>query len=180
MRWDRLFADLEAQAERDRTLELQAETEERTRAERASTTLASRLRASTGEHIVLDLRSGRRIAGTLAGTGAGWLMVGARGLDPTWTLVVEGGIGAVRSLPFRAADDAGAVHGALGPGHVLRTLSRDRSLVTTVADAGEIHGMIGAVGRDHVDVVAMPGRDVRGAREVVTVPFAALQAVIAG
>ena len=64
MRWEALFADLEAQLEAARSAELSADVAELTRAERATVELSSRLRSAHGQ--VLTVRSGpARVTGTV-------------------------------------------------------------------------------------------------------------------
>ncbi len=72
MRWDQLFADLEAQWEAEARRDLDSEVADRTRRERATIGVYERLAVSVGAEVRLLLRSGRRSA-------APWRMWGGTG-----------------------------------------------------------------------------------------------------
>lgn len=86
MSWERdLFAvldDLEGQASAAFDAEREAELADRARAAYAEVTLASRLMASVGEQIGLDLPSLGRVEGTLERVGEGWCHL--RGVGQEW------------------------------------------------------------------------------------------------
>lgn len=172
MRWEALFADLEAQLEAARAAEAAADVAELTRAERATVELASRLRAAHGR--VLTLRSGpARVAGTVLDVAEQWVLLGE---GPARWLVPLAGVAAVHGLPAHAAPAAGAVERRLSLGHALRAIARDRATVRVVLDDEELAGRVDRVGADHLDLTVPaphPGA-------VWAVPFRAVRAVRTG
>ncbi|QTE30289.1 hypothetical protein [Pengzhenrongella sicca] len=173
MRWEALFADLEAQLEAALAADRAAEISELTRAERATVLLADRLRSARGADVALLVAGGATIAGELVDLGADWALVGdggRRALVPLQAVI------AVRGLPVRAAPAPGAVARRLGLGSVLRALSRDRATVRLATEWAELAGRIELVGADHLDLVT--GVDApRSGAPMWTVPFAALRVV---
>ena len=176
MPWDdELFAlldDLEQQAgalyDAERALELA----DRARAEYAQVTLASRLAASVGAPVALDVSGVGVVGGVLERVASGWCLV--RAADQDWVVV----LGALRAVsgasPRSLPEVAWPATARLGVGSVLRRL----------ADAGErcvLHDLTGGrtdgvpwrVGQDFVEVAV--GED--GAPRQVLVPFGALAAV---
>lgn len=170
-RWEHLFADLEAQLAAGRADEARWDVAELTRAERARVTLADRLRAATGARLRVIMTDGEPVDGVVAEAAAPWLLLdlgsGRRAVIPTHA------IGAVEGLAPRAAPPAGRTESALGLGHVMRALARDRVVATVRTTAGSHTGRLDRVGADHLDLAleAPVGR-------VVCVPFAALLAVV--
>lgn len=148
MRWEALFADLEAQLEAARATEAAADVAELTRAERATVELSSRLRAAHGG--VLTIRSGSaRVRGTVLDVAEQWVLLAdgaARWLVPTAAVT------AVHGLPVHAAPAPGAVERRLSLGHALRAVARDRSTVRVVLDDEELVGRVDRVGADHLDL----------------------------
>jgi hypothetical protein len=92
-----LFDDLEGQAAALWEADREAELADRARTEYGSVTLASRLMASRGRTVALDLPHVGRIEGTLDRVGEGWCLLS--------------GAGQVRIVPLAAVV---AVHGASG------------------------------------------------------------------
>ena len=179
MRWERLFADLEAPLEAEAVLELDAEVADRTRRERASLTLVDRL---------VGARGGASVHFRVAGVGmvsAGVLDVGA-----DWVLLSHdsgreaivplAAIRAVTGLRGRAIVP-GAVARGFGLGLALRVLSRDRAVVDVVdLDGQRLVGTIDAIGADTLDLAEHAPDLPRRAENVVavrTVPLAALALV---
>lgn len=155
MDWDEqlfaLFDDLEQQAEVLYDAERDVELTDRSRSEYAAVTLASRLMASAGLVVALDVQGVGAVAGELRRVGDGWALV--HGAAQDWVvrlaavLAVEGA--SDRSVP----EVAWSPVARLGLGSALRRL----------ADAGErcvLHTVTGAtydtvpvrVGRDFVEV----------------------------
>lgn len=85
MSWERdLFAvldDLEGQAQAAFAAEREAELADRARAEYGAVSLASRLMASVGTSVSLDLPTLGRVEGTLQRVGEGWCLLDAGGQD---------------------------------------------------------------------------------------------------
>lgn len=174
MRWDQLFADLEAQLSAARADEVRAELGELVRAERATVRVADRLRATRGRRVrvhVGDLAGERDVVveGDVIDLGADWLLLletgGRQALVPATAVeVVEG-------LAAHISPATGEVDRRLGLGTVLRALARDRAEVRLQTAGRTVVGRIDRVGADHVDLTA--GRQ----GPVWTVPLTALRVV---
>jgi len=173
VRWEALFADLEAQLDAARRADLQADLGERVRAERASVALVDRVRAATGAHLRVWVAGGGVCEGEVVEVATQWLLL-ADGVRRV--LVPAGAVAGVDGLPTVAAPPAGIVERRLSLGHALRALVRDRAAVVVVADGFELTGRLERVGADHVDVMPLHGR----ASVVRAVPFTALRAVRSG
>lgn len=175
MRWQRLFADLEAQAEAEERLDGAARTADLQRAEMAAIMQADRLRGARGSVVALALQDGTRLAGVLAEVADEWLLLDVAGRE----VVVPGAaVDAVDGLPARARQDGG-VAARLGLGHVLRGLARDRAVVVVRTRGGAFSGRIARVGRDHLDVEAAGVGDARAPAGSSSVRFAAVLSVSA-
>ncbi|HYF73804.1 MAG TPA: hypothetical protein VD864_13330, partial [Nocardioides sp.] len=173
MTWEEdLFAvldDLEQQAEALYDAERDAELADRSRAEYQQVTLASRLMASLGSPVRLEVTGVGVVAGTLDRVGTGWCLVSGHAQD--WVIRLAA-VAAVHGASERSLPEvAWTPLARLGLGSALRR----------VADAGErcvLHQVDGAahdallrrVGADFVEAVAGEGR-------VVLVAFAGLAAV---
>ena len=166
VRWDGLFADLEAQLGAAAVQDRAHEVSELTRAERATVLLVDRLRGSQGEVVTVVVRSGARVHGVLADVGSAWLLV----VDgPREHLVPTGAVVSVAGLRDGAAPPEAVALRRLGLGHALRAIARDRSIVQVVTLAATTIGRIDAVGADHLDLAATlddSGR-VTGARQAI-------------
>ncbi|MDM8083845.1 hypothetical protein QUV83_03575 [Cellulomonas cellasea] len=173
MRWEALFADLEAQFAAQSAAELDAQVAELTRAERATVVISDRLRDALGAHLSVRLRGGTVAEGRVLDAAPQWLLLGAHGrqaLIPLAAVVVVAGL--TRSV----APGPGVVEGRLTLGHALRALARDRVLVQVEVDGAELTGRIERVGADHLDLSVGHGEVARRGG-LVAVPFAALCAV---
>ncbi len=174
VRWEQLFADLEAQLSAARADESRAELSELVRAERATVLLVDRLRGSCGRPVrvhVGDLPGelDAVVAGDLVEVGAGWLLV----LEPAarQALVPLAAVQALEGVAVHSSPAAGEVERRLGLGTVLRALARDRAEVQVQTSARTVVGRIDRVGADHLDVLPGRGAPVR------TLPLAALRVV---
>jgi hypothetical protein len=178
VRWDGLFADLEAQADRLEVADRAVEVSERTRIEVGSLSLGDRLRAALGSQVRLRCRGDFRIAGVLRLASPQWVLLdGGRG-DETVVcvanLVTVTGVG-------RLVADAGyaAVESRLGIGQVLRGIAADRSTCQIrLADSSTIVGTLDRVGGDFVEV-ALHTSDVRRRTEVREVQLVNLPWLVA-
>lgn len=169
MRWEALFADLEAQFDASDGADLAAEIADLTRAERATVALADRLRAAQGSGVTIVVAGGDTVAGQLLEVAAQWVLVGE---GTRRALVPLGAVTAVGGLAVRSAPSDGEVARRLGLGAALRALARDRVTVRVATDGFELTGRVERVGADHLDLsVAAPS----GA--LWAVPFAALRVV---
>ena len=172
MRWEQLFADMEAQLAASRRADVRAEVAELARAERASVPLAARARASVGRTVRVRVGDDEPITGRLVEGAPEWLLVATSSVRRS--LVPLSAVAAVDGLVAEAAPAPGIVESRLGLGQVLRALSRDRVGVRISARGVEVVGRIDRVGADHLDVAELgaPGRPATWA-----VPFAGLRAV---
>lgn len=175
MRWQRLFADLEAQAEAEERLDGAARTADLQRAEMAAITHADRLRGARGAAVVLALQDGTRVPGVLTEVADEWLLLDAAGRE---VVVPSAAVDAVDGLPARARQDGG-VAARLGLGHVLRGLARDRAVVVVRTRGGALSGRVARVGRDHLDLEVAALGDGRASARSSSVRFAAVLSVSA-
>ena len=181
MRWDGLFADLEAQAEALEIAERAAEVEERARVEFGRITLLDRLRPAVGSPVRLRCLGGTTVAGVLRRVGPDWLLVDERAEREA--VVAAAALASVSGLPRVSAppDSADVVESRLGLRHVLRGIARDRSPVRLVDRAGTIlDGTIDRLGADFVELAEHPAGELRrrvDVRDVVAVPVGALAVV---
>ena len=174
MDWDEqlfaLFDDLEGQATALYGAEREAELADRSRSEYAAVTLASRLMASVGLPVTLDLAGATRAEGELRRVGGGWLLLS--GGHAEWVVPMDAVTGVAGASERSVPEVAWSPLARLGLGSALRRL----------ADAGEdvvLHGRDGGlwrvrlhrVGQDFVEVDQADGAGRR------LVPFVAVAAV---
>jgi hypothetical protein len=179
MRWDGLFADLEAQLAQGQWQDTEAEAAEMTRGERAGIALVDRIRGALGTTLQVQLGEGERLPMTLSTVGETWL----GGSDPGGSLLVNlDAVLAVDAPLASATPEHSPGRRRLGIASAYRTLSRARAGVVVVGRDGRSlgEGTIDRVGRDHFDLAVHPrdehrrGRNVRGLR---VIPFSAVQLV---
>ncbi|VXB51480.1 hypothetical protein [Citricoccus sp. K5] len=179
MRWDGLFADLEAQLAQGHWQDTEAEAAEMTRGERSSIALIDRLRGAVGTPLALLLADGERLELSLSTVGSTWI----GGTDRSGSLVVNlAAVAAVDSPLAVVAQEPSPGRRRLGIGSLYRSLSRARvALVVTGRDGRLLgEGTIDRVGLDHLDLAVHPrdeqrrGRNVRGLR---VIPFDAIHLV---
>lgn len=176
MRWDDLFADLQAQAEALLIAERDAEVAELTRLETSRLQLAGRFRASLGAPVRVRCLGGMVLTGRLSAVGGGWLLVeedaGREAFLATAAVVSVAGLGRL------AGGQGTALDAGLGIGRALRGLARDRSVLRAcLIDSTVIDGTLDRVGSDYVEfAVHAAGEPRRRAevREVLVVPISAL------
>ena len=180
MRWEALFADMQAQLDAALAMDRAAEVADLTRAELASVELADRLRGAEGTDVRLVVAGGQLVAGRLLEVAAQWVLV-AEGTRQA--LVPLGALVGVRGLPALSVPVAGLVARRLGLGQALRALARDRVGVRIVTDGSELAGRIERVGADHLDLTAgvdaavYARADGQPDAHLWSVPFAALRVV---
>lgn len=164
-----LFDDLEGQAAAAWESDREAELADRARTEYGSITLASRLMASRGEVLTVDLPHVGRVEGRLDRVGEGWMLLSGRGQD--WIVPLHGVI-AVQGASARSIPEvAWSPVDRLGLRAALRRLSdaASRCLVHLV-DGTRHEALVERVGADFLQA-----RDGSGAE--LLVPYAALVAV---
>lgn len=152
MRWERLFAEIEAQAFDVELQERDALVDELRDGEWAETSWRELL----GGEIVLEVRGHGRIEGVVVLVNDQLIQLRGRREDH----VVNGSAVVAIISAERRADDVSAVSGALGWGHVFRAL-RDIDDVVRVwrIDGSTVEGDVAVVGRDFVRMREESGRD---------------------
>ena len=176
VRWQALFADLDAQFDAAEAADLAAEVSDRTRLELARVRLVDRLRAAVGEPVVVVVPHLGPVHGQLAGFGPDWVLLTES--PSREALLPMGAVSTVSGLGPTAAEpgDDGAIAARLGLRYALRLLARDRSVIAvTVTDGRTLTGTLERVGADFVEVAEHPSGEVRrGAGRALTVPFGAI------
>lgn len=176
MRWDDLFADLEAQAQALLRAERDAEVAELTRLETSRVELASRLRPAVGAAVRVRCLGGTVLTGRLSAIGVGWLLLdedaGREAFLATAAIVSISGLGRLAGRPDSALE------ARLGIGRALRGLARDRSVLrASLTDSTVIDGTVDRVGADFVEFAVHAAGEPRRreeVREVLVLPIAAL------
>ncbi|QCU77754.1 hypothetical protein E7744_05740 [Citricoccus sp. SGAir0253] len=179
MRWDGLFADLEAQLAQGRWQDTEAEAAEMTRGERAGIALADRIRGAVGTAVHLHLPEGERLVVTVSSVGPSWL----GGTDDVGGVLVNlGEVLAVEGPLAGVAPEPSAGRRRLGIGAAYRALSRARAGVVVLGRDGRSlgEGTIDRVGQDHFDLAVHPRDEHRrpaSVRAVRVIPFGAVRLV---
>ncbi|MGX5358747.1 hypothetical protein [Kocuria sp. KH4] len=181
MRWEQLFADMEAQLAAADQQALEAEAAEQVRAEYARVLLTDRLRRRHGAPVRALLAGSVPVEGRVRALGAGWVALEDRGAEH---LVPLGAVLWWESLGRGWQPAADTVTVRLGLAHALRALARGRVRVrirlTGGGALGELDGTIDGVGADFVDLALHPDDDYRRRGSVTAsraVPFSALVCV---
>ena len=176
-RWERLFADLEAQYDAAADAEFGGEVADRSRREMALVKLADRARSTTGD-VQLGLAGADVLHGRVVACAPDWVLIATEAAE---VLVPLAAVTWVRGLSATAETPASAVAARLTLGHALRGLARDRAETTVLLRSGErLTGTVDRVGADFIDVAEHALGEPRRAgavRAVRTVPFAALAAL---
>ena len=180
MRWEALFADLEAQADAEDAAELAAEVGERTRIEAAALYLVDRLRPAQGHPLVVAT-VGVTVPGVLRAVGPDWILLeverGRQALVRLGAVLGATGVGARSNAPGRE----GRVAARLGLGSALRAVARDRApVIITLIDGSSLSGTLDRIGGDFLEIAehAMGEARRRGSVTAVrVVPFSALAVV---
>ena len=180
MRWQRPFADLEAQFEAAEAAADRAETGPRARAEVGALRLADRLRGAIGLPISLRCRGAGQLTGVVADVGTNWLLLADdRGRE---TVVATAAVLSVGGLVRRTAvpEDAGPVQRRMDLRRALRALARDRSTVQVVLEDGElVTGTVDRVGADFVELAEHHLDEPRRVEAVLGVRAVVIDAVVA-
>jgi hypothetical protein len=154
MRWERLWADLDAQADQWERDEIAAEAADRALVEHGRITLLDRLRATAGAEVVCQLRGGGVVRGRVVGYGADWLALASQGDLPSDLLPV-GALSAICGVAAAAVpvDATGLVQRRTDLRALLRAVSAAGLEVVLARPAGpDIRGVVRRVGRDYLDV----------------------------
>jgi len=157
MRWEKLWADLVAQADAWDREDFDAEVDDRERVEAATITLMDRLRACSGRRLQVQVRGGRRWDGILVAHGSDWVALEGAPDSGAWQVVIpEAAVLAVRGLSDRAVPAAalGPVAGRVSLAMVVRRAAQAAQQVCLHLDDGAVlRGDVGRVGRDYLDLV---------------------------
>jgi hypothetical protein len=179
MRWNDLFADLEAQASRLAERDRSSEVAGLVRAEVGRIGLIDRLRPSVGAHVGVHCLGGLRVEGRLDQVGPDWLLVAEGGGRET--VLPSAAVTTINGLIRLSGTVGSAVEARLGLASALRAVARDRSAVGIHATDGRLlSGTIDRVGRDFLEVASHAAGELRrraDVRGVLVVPFSALAAV---
>jgi hypothetical protein len=176
VRWELLFADLEAQIAALELADRAGEIEERARLELARVQLVDRLGAAVGARVRIRCRAGVAVAGILTRVGAHWLLID----EPAGrqALVALAAVLSVTGLGRSGAQPLGAVESRLGLAYALRGIARDRSGVRIdLIDGTSVDGTIDRVGADFVELAVHAAGELRRAAEVREVAIIALAAI---
>lgn len=168
--WDEqlfsLLDDLEGQADALFDADRDGQLADRSRAEYAVVTLASRLMASRGSEVVLDVLGVGQVGGLLQRVGADWCLVHGSAQDWVVRLSAVAGVDGAssRSVP----EVAWSPIARLGLGSALRRLAEtgERCVVHGI-DRSTRDVVIGRVGRDFVEATQGEGRPVLLALETI-------------
>lgn len=182
MRWDSLFNDMESQFAESERLALDAEINERTRAEMVTAELADRLRGSLRCRLAAHLDCGEVFRGALSHAGADALVLDE---EQRQVLIPYASVMWYEGLGRMTVAEPSQVRRGIGLAHALRGLARDRAeLSVTLRGQGSgpvrLTGVIDRVGKDHLDLaVYTPGesRRSRQVNQVSVIPFASLAAI---
>lgn len=178
MRWEQLFADLEAQFVARGAEDDGGDAASRERAEHGRLRLVDRLRGALGRPVTLTCRGAGEVVGRLVDVGVDWLLlVDAQErelLVATRTVRAVGGLGAGTAAP----EDDGAVARRLDLRRALRGLARDRATVQCLLDDGTaLTGTVDRVGADFLELAEHPPDEPRRRVSVTAVRAVVLDAV---
>ena len=164
-----LFDDLEGQASALWEADREAELADRAHAEYAAVTLSSRLMASVGTTVALDLPGPGRVGGELQRVGEDWCLVAGTTAD--WVVPLRH-VQAVHGVSPRSVPEVAwsPVH-RLGLRSALRRLADARvSCLVHLVGGRRVEAAVDRAGRDFVEVRTVPG-------DAQLVPYAAIVAV---
>jgi len=184
VRWEALFADLDARAEALERLDRDLEISDRAQIETATIRLSERLAAGIWRQVRLRCAAGCLVNGRLIHVGPDWVLVdegcGHEALVLLHAVLTVGG------LSRHAQDAAGSVGRAstiakrLGVRSALRRVAMDRSAVRiALADGMTIAGTIDRVGADFVDVAVHAAGELRRRDEVIESLVVGVPALVA-
>ncbi len=180
MRWDALFADLEAQADALGAAERAVEVDERTRGEVNALHAIDRLRTAEGASVWLSLTGGVAVSGRVDRVGPDWLLLdesgGRESLIALAHVLRLRGLGRYSAVP----GTAGEVFARLGLRHALRGIARDRAAVRLLLrDGTSLDVTLDRVGADFVEVATVPAGEPRRRAAVHDVELVPLDALVA-
>lgn len=178
MRWDELFADLEAQVDAKEAADLAAEVADRTRREAGQLRLVDRLLPTLGHEVRLQVAGAGQLGGRIEHLSVDAVLVretlARHALVPLAALLSVSGISARSAAPGPHRE----VFERLRLPYVVRGLARDRSGVQVVLrDGATFTGTIDRVGSDFFELAEHAAGEPRRAGQVTAVRMIALPAV---
>ena len=177
MRWDELFADLEAAVEAEDRAGFDAEVADLARTERALLSTADRLRAHTGALLRFHLVDGE-LAGRVHDVGRDWVALAVGRGSALVPLAAVVGVDGLTRAAQAPPEPGGPPPFRPGLATALRVLARDRAYVrVTLRGGGVLGGTVDRAGADHLDLALHPADEPRRAAAVTgvrCVPFSAL------
>jgi hypothetical protein len=177
MRWDRLFADIEARFEAEQQAANAADVDDLIRTEWGRISLGQRLRAHVGHRLAWRLRAGEVFDAELSDVGADWVLLRS---TSGHLVVPEASVVQVGGLTGRAEPGPPRASGRFPLTSVLRGMARDRAVVrVTLTGGGVAIGTVDRVGADHFDLATHPPDVPRRPAEVRSVVTVVLPRVIA-
>jgi len=155
MRWDELFADLEAQLDAARAAEFDAAVEEASRLEASRLMLMDRVRGHEGRELTLMLPGRQRLDLHIVAVGSDWI---AGSQSRFSFLVPQASVLRIDGMQRAAARaETSLVRRRLGIAAPLRRLARDRARVSVYgADGLLAEGLIASAGRDFLEISHTP------------------------
>lgn len=161
-----LFDDLEGQAAALYEADREAELADRSRAEYARVTLASRIAASLGRDVVLDVHGVGRVVGELVRHGEGWCLLRAERQD--WIVRTDALLALTGASSRSLPEVAWSPLQRLGLGSALRRLAdAGERCVVHLRSGTSYDGTVQRVGADFVEL-ATPGGTVLLAHRTVS------------
>lgn len=179
MRWDGLFADLEAQLAASSWRDVEVEAAELSRGESAAVRWLDRLRGAVGQQVTLRLAGDERVVLQVATVGPAWI----GGTDGAGSVIVpSSAVQVIEQRLSAVVEEASASARLMRIGSVYRTLSRARVpvLVRGASGATLAEGTVDRVGADHLEVSVHARDELRrqgAVRGSAIVPFAAVTMV---
>jgi hypothetical protein len=162
MRWDALFADVEAVAAAEGEAERRLEVADRSRFELGRLRLIDRLQPAlqAGAALKVGLVGHPALRGAVRGLGVDWLLLGQEaGVE---SLIALDAVETIQGLTAASAEPGweGLVGARLDLRVVLRRVLRDRSAVAVALSSGDtVSGRLSRVGADHLEMTASRGAD---------------------
>ncbi len=185
MRWDHLFADLEAQFAELADAEMMAELADRQRVAGGAVLMIRRLAGSVGLAVRVRTLPGIVVAAVLRAVGPDWLLLEeGPGRD---VVVAIRAVTMVEGLTLTTAPDPGSIALRMDLRRVLRGIARDRSPVALVLPGGgseggrssvEITGTIDRLGADFLEMALHAPWEPRRAASVRSVVLVPLDAIV--
>ena len=181
MRWNALFADLEAQLDAADQASLVAEVRDRTRREQSLISVVDRLVPAVGQQVTVCVQGAGATTGTLSSAGVDWiLLTGATRATDAELLIRSAAIMGIVGLgtASQSPTQTSPVGSRLDLRWALRGLVRNRAGVqVALIDGAILTGTLDHVGADYVELAEHAAGEPRRAaavRRTRLVPLAAL------